>query len=119
MNFKIWNHDEEMFIDAFIDQSGRIVRFDPVDGVVEIVDGEIVRSTGLFDKNNTEIFEGDLVKYTRKKGRILSGSIKVIKHSSIIEGTSSFCGFGITCDTGLSKPLADIIEVIGNIYENL
>lgn len=65
--------------------------------------------TGLFDKNNKEIYEGDIVKDS--EGRI-----------SYVKWLAQRCGFVLVYNrfdiilTGYGK--IDYIEVIGNIYDN-
>ena len=78
----------------------------------------LMQSTGLFDKNGKEIFEGDVVQYQNTK--VPSADTK-----GVVKYFDNWAMFGI--DVEYNEPralffngLADHIslEVIGNIYEN-
>lgn len=76
----------------------------------------VMQSTGLFDKNGVEIFEGDVVRLTS----VFLGKDE-IRQVTLVNG-----GFGVTSegtyvDSITIKLLSQVgysLEIIGNIYEN-
>jgi hypothetical protein len=118
--FRAWDTiKKEMFKDTFaITESGQvvIVEQDFVTDTPEYVFVDnlvIMQSTGLFDKTNTEIFEGDIVDY---KGR-----------KAVIKWHGLYASFIYRFVDELKERVSEWhplflayyhFEVIGNIYEN-
>lgn len=78
-------------------------------------------STGLFDKNGTEIFEGDIVK--RYRSPFFKAEWEYLIETVVREKASLLLGrdFGKNFGTlPFDSPFAkgNLLEVIGNVYEN-
>ena len=73
------------------------------------------QSTGLFDKNNKEIFEGDVVRQVRTQptteNEIIIGVVTMIEGTWLIMNDCEQLASKLWSET-------DENEIIGNIYEN-
>lgn len=78
--------------------------------------------TGLKDKNDKEIYEGDVVKYTKHKSYLLADFIGEVKwwKSGCWDffTTAGYPRIGIQTAHELERDILSHIEIIGNLYEN-
>ena len=115
--FRAWTEEGEvMYYDVYpFKDDTLLLSYDEISfDEVPASDFILMQSTGLFDKNGEEIFEGDIVRFT-----LTDGFSYVTLEDGIV--TYELCAFYVV--NGLAEYLiSDIntnkIEVIGNIYEN-
>lgn len=115
IKFRAWNSEtkEIEVFETYEEISELFLALSADDGFYSIM-----QSTCLFDKNNKEIFEGDIIAngpdvmcmkrhntlgfYVEKKGRV-----EFIADGAVLEEFEED-----------AKEIADSLEIIGNIYEN-
>lgn len=103
---------------------------DAEDGISMREDWDVMQYTGLKDKNGKEIYEGDIIEILTDTGRKEMFTVKWgIHRRSMASGytvdipsfsfvnTDGFPSFPIV-DNYAGKHDLEIIEVIGNIYQN-
>ena len=108
-----------------------VTRLDYWSEIVEMSDGELyiqkldkvelMSSTGLFDKKGVEIFEGDIVKRYRNplfKAKWEYQIETVVRRKSELLLGRYIGNNCMTISFGLPFTKSDLLEVIGNIYEN-
>lgn len=115
--YRAWDTtNKEMFKDTFaITESGQVVVVDQssiltspdyifVDNLV------IMQSTGLYDKNGKEIFEGDLLG---TKDGLLNGIVEYREDLGMfVNNLIRYNNFERLCNVASSR------KIIGNVYEN-
>ena len=105
-------------------QEARIVGYDdPVQYWHKIDKNTIGQYTGLKDKNEKEIYEGDIVLYEDWEMATENGSGDSFINKGIIIYNESNCCFDVTEKMTIEREDVlyeknDTLEVIGNIYDN-
>lgn len=74
-----------------------------------------MQSTGLFDKNGVEIFEGDVVTNGWKRQVVTFGTQEIEEDFGSVR---IYRGFNLYLGGGYPNAVMSTFEVIGNIYEN-
>ena len=89
------------------------VEWDDVLSGTENIDdnGVLMQSTGLFDKNSKEIFEGDIVRFHTPQLTTI-GVVEFAKNEGCFKVCDDFGGHYVTMFH------TRYFEVIGNIYQN-
>ena len=126
--FRAWDKRFSEFVeDFFVSEDGKIYKKTKDTSYGFAISREtsdkiiLMQSTGLFDKNGREIFEGDIIKRYRSpffKAKWEYQIETVIKEeASLLLGREYGKNFGtIPFNSPFAK--SDLLEVIGNIYEN-
>ncbi|HFI0056078.1 TPA: YopX family protein [Streptococcus suis] len=123
MRFRAWNTFHNKWVKHFyITENGLIYNMEQphrdLIGAVPIEQSGLVlmQSTGLFDVNGKEIFEGDVVEFEDADD---------IENVYINQGVIEWCQGGFTVSNRTTVTLDDLLDgdklevtIVGNIYEN-
>lgn len=118
LKFRVWCHRIKRFTNVpFLNSTGRQLLWLHSGNKIELtnLDDEseytLQLSSGLFDKNGVEIFEGDYIRYTPVNAEDLKGLVVQVPALSL---------FGWFCELEfmLTAENKCDIEVVGNIFQN-
>lgn len=118
--FRVWDKRRKEFrTDIYVDCIGQIFqssKFTPFGKTIIFINDEnieISQSTGLFDKNRVEIYEGDILKASS-----FANWIGEVRYSAETQAYMFFDTWGEHKKRDVFLNQFDQLEVIGNIYEN-
>lgn len=117
--FRVWLPDIDQMLRVkalvFEKDKTRCVCGYSFDFYLEDENATIMQSTGLFDKNNKEIFEGDVVRQVRTQptteNEIIIGVVTMLEGAWLIMNDGEQLASQLWSET-------DENEIIGNVYEN-
>ena len=117
--FRVWLPDIDQMLRVkalvFEKDKTRCVCGYSFDFYLEDENATIMQSTGLFDKNNKEIFEGDVVRQVRTQpiteNETITGVVTMLEGAWLIMNDCEQLASFLWSET-------DENEIIGNIYEN-
>ena len=122
--FRAWDKKlKKMFEVSFIDLDTKLIGLN-IDLEIIIFDFEdiiLMQSTGLVDKNDKEVFVGDIVKRYRNplfKAEWEYQIETVVKREACLLLEKKFGKNSATMSFGSPFTKSDLLEVIGNVYEN-
>lgn len=129
LKFRAWDSaKKEMFKDTFaITESGQVVVVEQEDVMsppdyVFVDHLVIMQSTGLFDRNGQEIFEGDIIQTSAFACIVVFGQYTYVGDKNALETEIgfylSFLNIKPATYAPFDKYYWDNCEVIGNIHEN-
>ena len=80
----------------------------------------LMQSTGLLDKNDTEIFEGDVVRFSHLYGYPFDGFLNRVtwdEHNAAFKLVPLDKTWSDTYFSNFEEDTLKILEVVGNVYE--
>ena len=120
--FRAWDKEDEVmcevdaigFSEGAVTISNENVKYYHL-GINEI---ELMQSTGLKDKNGTEIYEGDILEVEKNEDGTYKGTINGKTFFDRFQGYSSKIKVEGMHDINTLRYWNNRVRIIGNIYEN-
>jgi uncharacterized phage protein (TIGR01671 family) len=116
LKFRVWDFSKKKFYfySGIFNLANQHQKLLPPGSFEQFNKIEIQQFTGLKDKNNKEIYEGDIVStFYRSMGWNLSGKNKL----GVITWKNKSSCFKI-CRDKQQCGITNVIEIVGNIFEN-
>ena len=114
--FRAWDKFDKVMIDVtLLDYNHNFVGYSYPVFMKSTMHMELMQSTGLFDKKEVEIFEGDVVRQVRTQPTTENETITGVV--TMLEGAWSIVNDNKQLASVLWSETAEN-EIIGNIYEN-
>lgn len=103
----------EVLIELELDDGSKARHFDDLDNI------HLMQSTGIKDKKGVEIYEGDIVKWSRLCMDFNLENYEERSDNFVVEWDVYNTGFVLgDGEVFLYKDISTELEVIGNIYDN-
>lgn len=120
--FRAWLKNENKMMEVrVIDWNNEVVDLFNPHIEIPLDKIELMQSTGLHDKNGKEVFVGDIVKRYRNplfKAEWEYQIETVVKREACLLLEKKFGKNSATMSFGSPFTKSDLLEVIGNVYEN-
>ena len=114
--FRAWDKFDKVMRDVtLLDYNHNFVGYSYPVFMKSTMHMELMQSTGLFDRNGQEIFEGDVVRQVRTQptteNETITGVVTMIEGAWLIMNDNEQLASYLWSET-------DENEIIGNVYEN-